>query len=73
MAIAVIGGVITSTFLTLLVVPVVFAFFEQLTPRSLRVKKEEPERLESHAPPAPAAAARVAAAAKPEPVEAHGK
>jgi multidrug efflux pump subunit AcrB len=28
MAIAVIGGVITSTFLTLLVVPVVFAFFE---------------------------------------------
>jgi hydrophobe/amphiphile efflux-1 (HAE1) family protein len=31
MAIAVIGGVITSTFLTLLVVPVVFAFFERLT------------------------------------------
>jgi len=29
MAIAVIGGVITSTFLTLLVVPVVFAFFER--------------------------------------------
>jgi multidrug efflux pump subunit AcrB len=71
MAIAVIGGVITSTFLTLLVVPVVFAFFEQLTPRGLRVKKEEPERSDSHAPPL--AAARAAAAAQPEPVEAHGK
>lgn len=33
MAIAVIGGVITSTFLTLLVVPVVFAFFEKLGAR----------------------------------------
>jgi hypothetical protein len=33
MAIAVIGGVITSTFLTLLVVPVVFAGMEKLGPR----------------------------------------
>jgi hypothetical protein len=36
MAIAVIGGVITSTFLTLFVVPLVFAAFEKLTPRGLR-------------------------------------
>jgi hydrophobic/amphiphilic exporter-1 (mainly G- bacteria), HAE1 family len=36
MAIAVIGGVITSTFLTLLVVPVVFAFFENLGRRRSR-------------------------------------
>lgn len=43
MAIAVIGGVITSTFLTLLVVPVVFAFFEKLTPRSLREKRDGDE------------------------------
>ncbi|MBK7863497.1 MAG: efflux RND transporter permease subunit [Archangiaceae bacterium] len=45
MAIAVIGGVITSTFLTLLVVPVVFAFFERLTFR---------RRPAPVAPPAPA-------------------
>jgi|CXWL01.1.fsa_nt_gi hydrophobe/amphiphile efflux-1 (HAE1) family protein len=37
MAVAVIGGVITSTFLTLLVVPVVFAFFEYITPQSLKL------------------------------------
>jgi multidrug efflux pump subunit AcrB len=42
MAIAVIGGVITSTFLTLLVVPVVFAFFERLRFRREPVKVEEP-------------------------------
>jgi multidrug efflux pump subunit AcrB len=36
MAIGVIGGVITSTFLTLFVVPLVFAAFEKLTPRGLR-------------------------------------
>lgn len=41
MAVAVIGGVITSTFLTLLVVPVVFAFFEMLTPKRWRIGKEE--------------------------------
>ena len=39
MAIAVIGGVITSTFLTLFVVPLVFAVFEKLTPKSLRIGK----------------------------------
>ena len=33
---AIIGGVITSTFLTLVVVPVVFSFLEYLTPKSLR-------------------------------------
>jgi hydrophobe/amphiphile efflux-1 (HAE1) family protein len=36
MAIAVIGGVITSTFLTLLVVPVVYTWLDRLTWRSLR-------------------------------------
>ncbi len=46
MAIAVIGGVITSTFLTLLVVPVVFAFFEKLTPKAFRPKVSE----EAHEP-----------------------
>ncbi len=43
MAITVIGGVITSTFLTLLVVPVVFAFFEFITPARFRMKKSEEE------------------------------
>jgi hydrophobe/amphiphile efflux-1 (HAE1) family protein len=38
MAIAVIGGVITSTFLTLYVAPLVFAFFEKLSP--LKVSKK---------------------------------
>src|SRR5262249_20909476 len=42
MAISVIGGVITSTFLTLLVVPVVFAFFEKLTPERWREGGAEP-------------------------------
>ncbi len=37
MAISVIGGVITSTLLTLVVVPVVFILFEQLTPQRLRI------------------------------------
>ncbi len=40
MAIAVIGGVLTSTFLTLFVVPLVFAVFEKLTPKSLRIQKD---------------------------------
>ncbi|MBL9037167.1 MAG: efflux RND transporter permease subunit [Archangium sp.] len=43
MAVAVIGGVITSTFLTLLVVPLVFAVFEKLTPPSLRIGKDTPD------------------------------
>jgi multidrug efflux pump subunit AcrB len=43
MAIGVIGGVITSTFLTLFVVPLVFAVFEKLTPPRFRIKKAEPE------------------------------
>jgi hydrophobe/amphiphile efflux-1 (HAE1) family protein len=43
MAIAVIGGVISSTFLTLFVVPLVFAVFEKLTPKSLRIQAEKPE------------------------------
>lgn len=40
MALAVIGGVITSTFLTLLVVPLVFAVLEKLTPPSLRIGRQ---------------------------------
>lgn len=48
MAIAVIGGVITSTFLTLFVVPLVFAVFEKLTPKQWRIKKDP-----DIAPPAP--------------------
>ena len=43
MAIAVIGGVLTSTFLTLFVVPLVFAVFEKLTPKRMRIQKDEPE------------------------------
>ena len=39
MAVAVIGGVITSTILTLVVVPVVFAFMEKLTPTAFRIHK----------------------------------
>ena len=39
MAIAVIGGVLSSTFLTLFVVPLVFAVFEKLTPKRLRIGK----------------------------------
>jgi hypothetical protein len=39
MAVAVIGGVITSTFLTLFVVPLVFAVIEKLTPPSMRIGK----------------------------------
>jgi HAE1 family hydrophobic/amphiphilic exporter-1 len=56
MAIAVIGGVLSSTFLTLFVVPLVFAVFEKLTPRRLRIGKA------ADAPPA-----APPAAATPEP------
>jgi multidrug efflux pump subunit AcrB len=37
MAISVIGGVFTSTLLTLVVVPVVFILFEQATPKAFRI------------------------------------
>jgi Cu/Ag efflux pump CusA len=50
MAIAVIGGVITSTFLTLFVVPLVFAAFEKLTPQGLRTRALAPPPEEA-APP----------------------
>lgn len=40
MAIAVIGGVVTSTFLTLVVIPVVFHVLERLTPASMRIGKD---------------------------------
>ncbi len=42
MAIGVIGGVITSTFLTLFVVPLLFSVFENLTPKRLRIGKASP-------------------------------
>ena len=41
MALAVIGGVITSTFLTLLVVPLVFATMEKLTPKRFRIGRQD--------------------------------
>jgi hydrophobe/amphiphile efflux-1 (HAE1) family protein len=58
MAIGVIGGVITSTLLTLFVVPLVFAVFEKLTPRKLRTHAldAEPAPPDTAAPaPRPAA------------------
>jgi multidrug efflux pump subunit AcrB len=48
MAISVIGGVLTSTFLTLFVVPLVFAVFEKLTPKAFRIKRQkDPETVEA--------------------------
>jgi len=50
MAIAVIGGVVASTFLTLLVVPVVFAGMERI---GFRRKKQGPQQPGvAHLPPA---------------------
>ncbi len=40
MAVAVIGGVLFSTFLTLFVSPLVFGVLEKLTPRRFRIKKD---------------------------------
>jgi hydrophobe/amphiphile efflux-1 (HAE1) family protein len=42
MAIGVIGGVITSTFLTLFVVPLVFGVLESLTPKRFRIRAASP-------------------------------
>jgi HAE1 family hydrophobic/amphiphilic exporter-1 len=50
MAIAVIGGVITSTFLTLLVVPVVFAAMERLSFSKRAQKKDETPVAPAHEP-----------------------
>ena len=61
MAIGVIGGVITSTFLTLFVVPLVFAVFEKLTPPRFRIKKAEetkPSGDHTHVVPVPGMAAK---------------
>ncbi|NBD10496.1 efflux RND transporter permease subunit [Corallococcus silvisoli] len=58
MAISVIGGVITSTFLTLLVVPVVFAAMEKLTFR--RKKPRAPDTVAAPPADAPAAHGRAA-------------
>ena len=41
MAVGVIGGVVSSTFLTLFVVPLVFSVIERLTPRGLRAKSND--------------------------------
>jgi len=61
MAIAVIGGVIASTFLTLLVVPVVYTWFDRFTLNREREEVEEtppetPPLRESQFEPAPASA-----------------
>ncbi len=66
MAIAVIGGVVASTFLTLLVVPVVYTWFDRFTLRREREEEpvEEPPRRESQLAPPPGAA--VAFKAQPE-------
>lgn len=41
MAVGVIGGVVSSTFLTLFVVPLVFSVIERLTPKRLRAKSDD--------------------------------
>jgi hydrophobe/amphiphile efflux-1 (HAE1) family protein len=44
MAVAVIGGVITSTFLTLLITPIVYSWFEHFTLRAIRERRaRQPE------------------------------
>lgn len=63
MAIVVIGGVISSTFLTLVVVPLVFAVFEKLTPPRWRIHQDPDEQPtpradDAHVTPAPGIAAR---------------
>jgi hydrophobic/amphiphilic exporter-1 (mainly G- bacteria), HAE1 family len=58
MAIGVIGGVISSTFLTLFVVPLVFAAIERLTPKRLRAKRGGDD---ATLPPTPSSAQRPAA------------
>ena len=55
MAIGVIGGVITSMFLTLLVVPLLFALMEKITPKALRTKVGEPEAAHTDQTSAPEA------------------
>ncbi|MBL8920549.1 MAG: efflux RND transporter permease subunit [Myxococcaceae bacterium] len=62
MAITVIGGVISSTFLTLVVVPLIFAAFEKLTPPKWRIGKDAatkaPPEPAPHVTPVPGIAAR---------------
>lgn len=57
MAIGVIGGVITSTFLTLFVVPLLFSIFENLTPKKFRIGKAEAAEAEAEETEDEAAAA----------------
>ncbi len=55
MAIVVIGGLITSTFLSLLVIPVIFTVvddIEQFVSRKLRLKRHQPEVAKPVQPPA---------------------
>lgn len=44
MAVAVIGGVITSTFLTLLITPIVYSWFEYFTLRAIRERRDARKR-----------------------------
>jgi hydrophobic/amphiphilic exporter-1 (mainly G- bacteria), HAE1 family len=64
MSIAVIGGVITSTFLTLLVVPVVYTWMDRFTIKHHAIEDEEPAVKPLH-PPKPAQAARDEAGESP--------
>lgn len=72
MAVAVIGGVITSTFLTLLVVPLVFAVLEKLTPKRFRIGRDvlAGDTGPAPSPSAPSPSAPPAVAARPAPAAA---
>jgi len=65
MSIAVIGGVITSTLLTLVVVPVFYVWFDRLTIRGWRERKQEKAQLRAEK------AAKTAAKAQGKPSEAY--
>ncbi len=56
MGVAVIGGLITSTFLTLVVVPVVYTFMEAISQFALRIVQKFSHAEEPHHSEAPAAA-----------------
>ncbi len=64
MARAVIGGLITSTLLTLIVVPVVYTYLDGLRPETFRAlfRRRKPAATEGEAPAATPATARVATA-----------
>jgi hypothetical protein len=66
MAVAVIGGVVTSTLLTLLVVPVVFVWVERLRGRPALAGPDEPFDAAAEAPGERPASGRGAAHAQVE-------